>query len=134
MPVGFHCDGPGVRDGSSSDHVSVGSGDDESGVGLTVGMAAGVPPGEVPRLGSWLSSLFGVALGARGEELGVTGPSVASLTSSGSSSTWTGWVGYTNVNAGFFDGAAASELAPVGAAPPTSAAAGIDTSTRVPLA
>jgi len=59
-----------------------------------------------------------------------------SLTSSPSSSTCTGWVGCTNVNAGFFEDAtaAAPELAPVGATPPTSAAAGIDTSTRVPLA
>ena len=61
------------------------------------------------------------------------GPAV-SLTSSDSSSTWTGWVGCTNVNASCCSGAAALEPVPVGAGPPILAAAGIDTATRVPLA
>jgi hypothetical protein len=64
----------------------------------------------------------------------VPATAAVALRSSGSSSTWTGCVGCTNVNAGFCKGAAAPELVPVGAGPPISAAAGIETSTRVPLA
>jgi hypothetical protein len=97
-------------------------------------MAFGESSGEASRDGVGPSSLRRLALGACGEGLGMAARPAASLTSSDSSSTWTGWVGCTNVNAGFVDGGAAPELVLVGAGPPTSAAGGMETATRVPLA
>jgi hypothetical protein len=66
VPVGFHWDddGLGMREGSSSDHVSVGCAAAESGVGLTVGKVVGGPPGEASRIGLAPSSLPQVAPGA----------------------------------------------------------------------
>ena len=136
MPVGFHWDddGLGLGEGSSSDHVFVGCAGAESGVGMTVGMVTGGPPGAASRVGSGPSSLRLVALGVRVEGLGTSACPAVALTSSDSSSTWTGWVGYTKVNAGSWGGAATAEFVPVGVGPPISAAAGIETATRVPLA
>jgi hypothetical protein len=134
VPVGFQPDGDGlgVRDGSSSDHVSVGCAGRELGSGATVGMASSGFDGEAS--GVVPSSLRVVELDPPGEGLGVAGRSVVSLTSSDLSSTSTGWVGCTSVNADVLNGADAPEVVLVGVGPPISAATGIDTSTRVPLA
>jgi hypothetical protein len=137
VSVGFQSDGDGLGlvDGSSSDHVSVGCAGRESGAGVTVGTTSTGCTGEASGgVDAGLSSPRRVALGAPGEGLGVAGRAAASVTSSDSSSTSTGWVGWTNINVDFFDGVAAPELVPVGVGPPISAAAGMDTSTRVPLA
>lgn len=66
MPVGFHWDddGLGMREGSSSDHVSVGCAGAESGVGMTVGEGFGGPSGEASPVGLAPSSLRRVAPGA----------------------------------------------------------------------
>jgi hypothetical protein len=66
VPVGCHWDdgGLGMRDGSSSDHVSVGCAAAESGVGMTVGKVVGGPPGETSCVGLAPSSLPEVAPGA----------------------------------------------------------------------
>ena len=65
MPVGCHGDDDGLelREGSSSDQVSVACVGDESGVGMTVGMVTGGPPGAASRVGVGPSSLRLVAPG-----------------------------------------------------------------------
>jgi len=58
VPVGGDCDGLGVCEGSSPVDLWVGSGD-ESGVGMTVGVARGGPSGEASRVASKLSCYAG---------------------------------------------------------------------------